>query len=90
MLRKLTLMAVVSAAVLLTAPAFAAKKPIDGVPSFSDCFDLGWVRGVHLENNELPAWIEECQAGGIGMPIEHAVSAKEKARARHGKPAQAD
>lgn len=68
--------------------ADAAKKQQDATPSFHDCFDLGWVRGMHLENNELPAWVEECQGGNI--PLEHTVSTKEKARARHGKPNQTE
>ncbi len=41
-------------------------------PTFDDCFRLAWVRGVHLEQDELPAFTEECLAGKIpfdsGLP----------------------
>ncbi|GIK79620.1 MAG: hypothetical protein KJZ73_00840 [Pseudorhodoplanes sp.] len=50
-------------------PALAAKKqtkqhaPMD--VSWNRCFDLGMVRGVHIENGELPGWMEACAAGKI-------------------------
>jgi hypothetical protein len=34
-------------------------------PTFDECYRLGWVRGVHVELGELPAWNAECMAGKI-------------------------
>jgi hypothetical protein len=34
-------------------------------PSFNDCYRLAWVRGVHVEQDELPAFAAECMAGRI-------------------------
>jgi hypothetical protein len=65
------------AAVVLTAavalPVVAAKSEPTTVPAtearsapdWHDCYDLAWIRGVHTEQNELPAWMEECMSGNV-------------------------
>jgi hypothetical protein len=59
------MLAAVAASVGFAAPAMAAKMQTNGVPSFDDCYRLAWVRGVHLELNELPGFSAECMAGNI-------------------------
>lgn len=49
----------------LSTPALAAKKQESGKPGWQACYDLGWIRGVHTEQNELPDWMEQCMAGDI-------------------------
>ena len=60
-MRYVLMAAFVAAAVSLTANAQAAAKR----PSWDDCFWLGWLRGVHTEQNEMPAWMDQCLAGAI-------------------------
>jgi hypothetical protein len=48
----------------IASPAMASKKEARH-PGWDACYDLGWVRGVHTEQNELPDWMEQCLAGDI-------------------------
>ena len=59
------MLAALAASVGFATPAMAAKMQTNGVPSFDDCYRLAWVRGVHLELNELPDFSAECMAGNI-------------------------
>jgi len=58
---------------VIVAPAFAEgeARPVSARPSFSDCFRLGWVRGMHVEQGELPDWNEQCMAGQIPFDSGH-------------------
>jgi hypothetical protein len=73
-MRLLTLASVLS--VVFVAPAFAQgeQKHTGATPSFSDCFRLGWVRGMHVEQGELPDWNEQCMAGQIPFDSGYAVT----------------
>jgi hypothetical protein len=65
------------AAIVLTAgivtPALATKNQTSTAPepattsgpSWSDCEELAWIRGVHTEQGELPDFVEQCTAGQI-------------------------
>jgi hypothetical protein len=46
-------------------PALAAKKQTETAPSFDDCYRLGMDRGVHLENGEMPGFVDACMAGNV-------------------------
>ena len=66
------ILALMTLTVAIATPAWAAQKSTPtltanarALPSFDDCFRLGWVRGVHVEQGELPAWNEACMAGKI-------------------------
>ena len=59
------LVAVMILAVGIVTPAMAAKKKITSGPSWHDCYDLGWIRGVHLELGELPDFMDQCLAGTV-------------------------
>ena len=62
-------------AALLTAaivtPAMAAKpvqtpdKHTVSAPGWNDCYELAWIRGVHVELGELPEFMDECRAGVV-------------------------
>ncbi len=54
------------------APAFAAtvSRPTAtstnaSSPTFDDCYQLAWVRGVHVELGELEAFNEYCMANQV-------------------------
>ena len=34
-------------------------------PTWQQCYNLGWDRGVHVELGELPDWMKVCLAGEI-------------------------
>ena len=55
-MRRLMLVTILSTAFF--APALAAEQT-GARPSFDDCFRLGWVRGMHVEQGELPGWNEQ-------------------------------
>ncbi|MBS0248981.1 MAG: hypothetical protein JSR61_20390 [Proteobacteria bacterium] len=42
--------------------------------SYDECFQLGWVRGVHVERGEWDAFYEQCKAGDVpfesGMAVD--------------------
>lgn len=57
--------AVMALVVGVAAPAGAEQRQASASPSFDDCYRLAWVRGVHVEQNELPGWAAECMAGRI-------------------------
>ena len=67
-MRRLMLVTILSTAFF--APALAAEQ-IGARPSFDDCFRLGWVRGMHVEQGELPGWNEQCMAGLIPFDSGH-------------------
>jgi len=56
-------------AVSKSAPKTAAAAQPDIAPtqvySFDDCYRLAWVRGVHVEQNELEAFDVQCMAGQV-------------------------
>ncbi|HEY5378145.1 MAG TPA: hypothetical protein VIJ78_01235 [Pseudolabrys sp.] len=68
-----TILTLVALTVGMATPAFAEVESLttspqqiaSALPNFNDCYRLAWVRGVHVEQNELPAWTEECMAGRI-------------------------
>lgn len=66
--------AILVAAMVLgfAAPASAATRGEGQNPSsleFNACYDLGWVRGMHVEQGDLPDWMDQCLAGTIpGLP----------------------
>lgn len=63
------------------APAFAGKRlvaqPTPSMPTFDDCFRLAWVRGVHVERDELATFNEDCLANRVpfdsGMPADSVI-----------------
>jgi hypothetical protein len=61
------------------APALAGKRVVSvgAQPTFDDCFRLAWVRGVHVERDELDAFNEECLANKVpfnsGMAVDSVV-----------------
>lgn len=50
-----------------------AKQPKG--PSWMQCYDLGMARGVHVEQGELPAWMDVCLAGKIPFESGQSVAA---------------
>lgn len=34
-------------------------------PSWHDCFYLAWIRGVHVEQQELPDFMEQCLSSSV-------------------------
>lgn len=60
-----SLLAIMVLAIGIATPALAAKKQPATAPSFDDCYRLGMDRGVHLENNEMPGFVDECMAGNV-------------------------
>jgi hypothetical protein len=54
-----------AAATPVFAPALASQKPSTAAANWGACYDLGMARGVHLENNEMPGFVEECLAGNV-------------------------
>jgi len=61
------MLAAVAASAGFTAPAMAAKVQTNTTLSFDDCYRLAWVRGVHVELNELTGFNAECMAGNIPL-----------------------
>jgi len=59
----------------LATPVMAAKKPAapapvqahapTAAPTWNNCFYLGWIRGVHVEQDELPDFMEQCLADKV-------------------------
>jgi hypothetical protein len=41
-----------------------AKAPPDG-PTYDECFQLGWVRGVHVERGEWQDFYNQCLRGEV-------------------------
>lgn len=40
-------------------------------PTFSDCYRLGWIRGVHFEiHGEQEAWMKQCLAGKVPFHLD--------------------
>ena len=63
----ITILAVTTCAAPASAGAQrrAEAAPIERTPSFDDCFRLAWVRGVHVEREELAAFNEDCMANRV-------------------------
>ncbi len=64
-------------------PAAAAPRQPTSVETQQDwfrCFDLGIKRGIHLENGEMPDWIDECLAGRIPFADEVQVASQRRTR----------
>jgi hypothetical protein len=59
------ILAVVALMVGLTTSASAVEQQISSARSWDDCYRLAWVRGVHVEQGELPDWDAQCMAGKI-------------------------
>lgn len=57
--------------------AFAAGKPGASAPSWDDCYRLGMARGVHLENQELPGFMDQCLAGLVPFETDGVVVARQ-------------
>ena len=72
-MRYTTLAVMLLAAGIVTPVSAETPQAAVSTPSFDDCYRLGWVRGVHLERDELPAFVEECMANRIpfdsGNPV---------------------
>jgi len=47
----------------LPADAFA-EAPVDA-PTYDECFQLGWVRGVHVERGEWDDFYSQCRRGEV-------------------------
>ena len=70
---RVMMMVVLALAAGAATPALAEPVSRSGSPpqyasslrSFSDCYRLGWVRGVHVERDELADWNEQCMVGRI-------------------------
>jgi hypothetical protein len=63
-MRVLFLTLMLSSAALVPASASALKK----APSWTDCYQLGVNRAVHVEQvGELPEWMDQCLDGRIQM-----------------------
>lgn len=56
---------VIALIVGVATPVCAEQRQVSAAPSFDDCYRLAWVRGVHVEQDELPGWAEQCMAGHI-------------------------
>ncbi|MBI5112336.1 MAG: hypothetical protein HZA68_10230 [Rhodovulum sp.] len=65
---RLTTLALVALGVAAATPAAAAGK--GHTPTWAECYDLGWNRGVHVELGELPDWMESCLAGKIPFAVQ--------------------
>jgi hypothetical protein len=61
----LTVTLLTFAAVAAATPALASQNQFNAALTWGACYDLGMARGVHLENNEMSGWVEECLAGNI-------------------------
>ena len=59
------MVAVMILAAEIVTPALASKKQIASGPSWYDCYDLAWIRGVHVELWELPGFMDQCLAGTV-------------------------
>lgn len=55
----------------LAVPAAVADEQITAMtaqasgPTWNRCFYLAWIRGVHVEQNELPNFMEQCLTGAV-------------------------
>lgn len=69
---RLTTLALVALGLALAVPAAtpAAAAGKGPVPTWAECYDLGWNRGVHVELGELPDWMESCLAGKIPFAVQ--------------------
>ncbi|HVZ51777.1 MAG TPA: hypothetical protein VG986_07410 [Pseudolabrys sp.] len=47
------------------APAPTGLEASASAPTWHDCFYLAWIRGVHVEQQELPAFMEQCMASAV-------------------------
>lgn len=70
----LTTLALVAFGLALATPA-AAPPPAAAagkgpVPTWAECYDLGWNRGVHVELGELPDWMKSGLAGKIPFSVQ--------------------
>lgn len=64
-------------AAALAMPVMAAKKPASttpvpeafeasaAAPTWKQCFYLAWIRGVHVEQQELPGFMEQCLSSAV-------------------------
>ena len=64
-MRYAMLAAVALAAATLASPALAAKKTSPGLPTWDECYWLGWDRGVHVEQDELDGFMSQCLTGSV-------------------------
>jgi hypothetical protein len=69
---------VMVAVTILTAgiatPTMAAKNETHATVSFDDCYRLAWVRGVHVERDELDSFNAECMIGKVPFESGYAAS----------------
>lgn len=60
-------------AVGFASPVTAGETQSASSPTFDDCFRLAWVRGVHVERDELGSFNELCMANKVpfesGNPV---------------------
>jgi hypothetical protein len=64
-MRYAMLAAATLAVAALTSPALAAKKSSPGLPTWDECYWLGWDRGVHVEQDELDGFMDQCLVGAV-------------------------
>jgi hypothetical protein len=67
-----TLLAAALLTVGLAMPAAVANEqtetPVQAMasaPTWNQCFYLAWIRGVHVEQQELPDFMDQCLAGAV-------------------------
>ena len=73
------ILAALALVVSFVAPASALDKEVAATtkhPDWDQCFYLGWYRGVHTEQNELPDWMNQCMAGNIPFDRDWALVAQ--------------
>ena len=60
-----TMLAIMMLTLGAVAPVSAETRQTNAAPTFDDCYRLAWVRGVHVERDELQSFDEECMANKI-------------------------
>jgi hypothetical protein len=58
----------------IASPSLAAEHRAGSLPTFDDCYRLAWVRGVHVERDELPGFDEECMANKVPFESGYSIS----------------
>ncbi|WP_147292609.1 hypothetical protein [Undibacter mobilis] len=61
-------------------PASARAETTADAPTYDECFQLGWVRGVHVERGEWDDFYSQCRQGEVpfasgmnvdSVPLDH-------------------